>query len=181
MTHTIHWRLVMTVTKTRAKTKTKWLRVAIGEKKGLCGKNSQTGGGGWPKPTPYFSLFFPIQGLGNFSHIIPFFFWQRPLTSLAVTHIWKLMEVKYYLKASVKARTLVGVMNETGSLFVQPTMILFSQQWTERKEDLQKNKFSITPNSTSNQEGIGLFGRIADCLVSLLCSYCGRTDDPAKC
>ena len=51
------------------------------------------GGGVWPKPTPYFSLFFPIQGLiikavknveipklgegglplGNFSHIIPFF------------------------------------------------------------------------------------------------------------
>ena len=74
--------------------------VVRNKKRDYVGKIPKLRGGVWPKPTPYFSLFFPIQELikwhnkfykngkkiwkfpnwggggpplGNFSHIIPFF------------------------------------------------------------------------------------------------------------
>ena len=39
------------------------LRNVVRKRTGVCGKNSQRGGGVWPKPTPYFSLFFQFRGL----------------------------------------------------------------------------------------------------------------------
>ena len=41
-----------------------WMLGTLSEKNGIMwGKFPKEGGGVWPKPTPYFSLFFPIQGL----------------------------------------------------------------------------------------------------------------------